>query len=132
MPGRSESEREAARLERERKRMKKRGEPLPPVPTSDPAPPPESAPEPELPPEEPTVVHPAPDPEPAAPEPVPAMPPAWDGRSDTQPFDPASALVEDYTDLEKCIHGGGRGEYRKGADAQEGQEQTTTNPNLLQ
>ncbi|MBI2691473.1 MAG: endolytic transglycosylase MltG [Solirubrobacterales bacterium] len=65
---RSEEERERARLERERRRAAERGEPLPPAP-------PEPRPEPELP---------------------PAVPPVWDGQSDTQHFDPVTALIEDH------------------------------------
>ncbi|MBJ7459748.1 MAG: endolytic transglycosylase MltG [Thermoleophilaceae bacterium] len=69
-PGdRSEEERERARLERERRRAAERGEPSP-------------APEPQ-----PTVLE---------PEQAPEMPPTWDGQTETQHFDPVSALVEEH------------------------------------
>jgi uncharacterized YceG family protein len=100
--GRSEEERERARLERERRRMKQRGEPLPPPPpppSADPIPaepvaPPPPPPEPEL------LLEPDPEPdftyEEEPPLPEPTIPPAWDGQTDTQQFDPVSALVEDH------------------------------------
>lgn len=102
--GRSEEERERARLERERRRAKERGEPLPappPPPSADPvaapAPPPPPPPEPEPlrePEPEPDFDHEPLEPEPLDPE--PAMPPAWDGQTETQQFDPVSALVDDH------------------------------------
>lgn len=76
--GRTDEERERARIERERRRAEKLGQ----------APP---APEQQLPPEPPSTERPpAADPEPPAPE----MPPAWDGRTE-QPFDPVAAYVEE-------------------------------------
>lgn len=87
MNGRSPEERERARIERERKRAAERGEPLPPPPpTADPAPAPELVPEPEP---EPVLELPA----------EPAMPPAWDGQSNAQSFDPVSSYVEDHTQV---------------------------------
>lgn len=91
MSSRSEEERERARLERERKRLAKQGK-TPPAPPSADDPPrraPERSPEPMPQPD------PAPQPEPTPilePEPAlaqPTMPPA---------FDPATALVTDYTE----------------------------------
>lgn len=110
---RSEEERERARLERERKRMSKRGEKPPPLPPIEVAPPMAEAP-----------IQDPDEPEPLAAEEPPfaahqetqafdaidieelglddssqqaeSVPPPWSG--DTQSFDPAAALVTDYTD----------------------------------
>lgn len=96
--GRSEEERERARLERERKRAAERGEPLPPPPPPPSADPVRAEPVFESLPPEPEPA-PAPEPEPfiqPEPELPPAIPPAWDGGSDTQQFDPVTALIDDH------------------------------------